>query len=131
MATSTDPSDLRADVNRGPLWIRTGLLDGGSKTALTGVLMHIGVAFSWSAVFLFVLWRLKWIRGVVASSFGVLKVAALYGPAIWMVMSLAVIPLLVHRPPSITYRWWIQLFGHIPFVAVPIVATVARGQVRR
>lgn len=66
-----------------------------------------------------------------ASSFGVFKVAALYGPAIWMVMSLVVIPLLVHRPPSITYRWWVQFFGHIPFVALPIVASVARGQLRR
>jgi hypothetical protein len=40
-----------------------------------------------------------------------------------MVMSLAVIPILVHRPPAITYRWWIQWFGHIPFVGIPIVAS--------
>ena len=168
MATSTVASDRRAEVNRGALWIRTGLLtalidgtfssvlsagfygstvarlwqgvastligpkafEGGVKTALLGVLMHIGVAFSWSAVFLFILWRLKWIRQVVASSLGVLKVAALYGPAIWMLMSFVVIPLLTRRPPSITYRWWVQFFGHIPFVAVPIVASVARGQKR-
>jgi hypothetical protein len=24
--------------------------------------------------------------------------------------------------PAITFRWWVQFFGHIPFVAVPIVA---------
>jgi hypothetical protein len=41
---------------------------------------------------------------------------------IWMVMSLAVIPLLVHRPPAISIRWWIQLIGHIPFVRRKLVA---------
>jgi uncharacterized membrane protein YagU involved in acid resistance len=53
--------------------------------------------------------------------------AALYGPFIWMVMSLAVIPLLVHRPPTVGVRWWVQFFGHIPFVGVPIVASSGRG----
>jgi hypothetical protein len=43
----------------------------------------------------------------------------------WMTMSLVVIPLLAQRPP-ITYRWWIQFFGHIPFVALPIVACTRR-----
>jgi hypothetical protein len=42
-------------------------------------------------------------------------------------MSLAVIPLLVHRPPTINFRWWVQLLGHIPFVAIPIVASISRG----
>jgi hypothetical protein len=35
-------------------------LDGGTPTALVGVLMHFGVAFGWSAVFLFVVMRLHW-----------------------------------------------------------------------
>jgi hypothetical protein len=38
-------------------------------------------------------------------------------------MSLAVIPLLLHRPPAITVRWWIQFVGHAPFVGLPIVAS--------
>ena len=97
-------------------------LNGGRRMALIGLLMHFGVAFAWSAVFLFLLLRWEWIRGLLASRHGVLKVAALYGPFIWMVMSLVVIPLLAHRPPSITFRWWVQFFGHIPFVGLPIVA---------
>ena len=101
--------------------------DGGARTALIGVLMHFGVAFGWSAVFLFGVMRSSWIRRVLASRYGVVKVAAVYGPCIWMVMSLAVIPLLLHRPPAITLRWWVQFFGHIPFVAVPI-ALVASGK---
>lgn len=42
-------------------------------------------------------------------------------------MSLVVIPLLVHRPPTFSIRWLIQLIGHIPFVAAPIVYSIARG----
>ncbi|MBA2304734.1 MAG: hypothetical protein H0W08_19165 [Acidobacteria bacterium] len=94
----------------------------GSRAALVGVVMHFGVAFGWSAVFLFVLMRSSWIRRVLASRHGVAKVASLYGPFVWIVMSLAVIPLLTHRPPVIGVRWWIQFFGHFPFVGVPIVA---------
>jgi hypothetical protein len=95
--------------------------NGGTRTALIGVLMHFGVAFGWSAVFLFLVMRLRWIRRLLASPYGIVKVAALYGPFIWMVMSLAVIPALVQRPPSINFRWWVQFFGHILFVGIPIV----------
>jgi hypothetical protein len=102
-------------------------LDGGIPTVLLGVLMHFGVAFGWSAVFLFAVMRLSWIRRVLTSRYGVVKVASLYGPFIWVVMSLAVIPLLTHRPPSIGVRWWVQFFGHFPFVGLPIVATLGRG----
>ena len=101
--------------------------DGGTQTALVGVLMHFGVAFGWSAVFLFLVTRLRWLRSVLSSPYGVVKVASLYGPFIWMVMSLAVIPLLLHRPPTINVRWWIQLIGHFPSVGIPIVASIGKG----
>ena len=104
--------------------IGTTALTGGTRTALVGVLMHVTVAFTWSAVFLFVALRASWVRRLMASRYGVLKVAALYGPMIWIVMSWVVIPVLMRRPPRITLRWWIQLLGHFPFVGVPIVASV-------
>ena len=104
--------------------------DGGTRTALVGILMHVGVAFGWTAVFLFGVMRAPAIRRVLASRSGAIKIASLYGPFIWMVMSLVVIPLLVHRPPAITFRWWVQFFGHIPFVALPIVALTA-GRLKR
>lgn len=103
-----------------------GALDGGTTTAVIGLLMHFGVAFAWTAVFLFLYTRSARIRDVAASPYGVLKVAAIYGPCIWLVMSLVVIPLLAHRPPTINFRWWVQFFGHIPFVAVPIVVMISR-----
>jgi len=100
--------------------------DGGTKTALVGVLMHFGVAFAWSGVFLFLVLRSRRIRDLLASPYGPAKVGALYGPLVWIAMSLAVIPLLVHRPPAIGARWWVQLIGHIPFVGIPIAAA-SRG----
>ena len=96
-------------------------LEGGTHTAAIGVLMHIGVAFGWSAVFQFIVMRFGWIRRQLETPLGVVKVAAVYGPFVWLVMSLVVIPSLTHRPPAITYRWWIQLVGQFPFVGLPIV----------
>jgi hypothetical protein len=100
--------------------------EGGTGTALVGVLMHFGVAFAWSAVFIFVVLRSRRVRELLDSPYGPAKVGALYGPFIWSVMSLVVIPLLVHRPPTIGARWWVQLIGHIPFVGIPIAAA-SRG----
>jgi hypothetical protein len=104
-----------------------GALEGGTRTALVGVLMHFGVAFGWSAVFLLLVLRSAQVRRVLASRHGVVKVAAVYGPFIWLVMSLAVIPLLLHRPPAINIRWWVQLIGHFPFVGLPIAASIGSG----
>lgn len=100
----------------------TDALNGGNKTAAIGILMHFCVAFVWSGIFLLLVFRWRWIRRTVASRYGVAKIACLYGPFVWMVMSFAVIPALTHRPPTITIRWWVQFFGHIPFVGLPIVA---------
>jgi hypothetical protein len=97
-------------------------MDGGTRTTIIGLLMHFGVALGWTAVFVLIADRSRRIRDVLASRFGALKVAAVYGPFIWLVMSMVVIPLLTHRPPKITFRWWVQLLGHIPCVALPITA---------
>ena len=96
-------------------------LDGGMRTAGIGLAMHFGIAFAWSAVFLLLVLASSWLRAVLASPYGVIAVASVYGPIIWMTMSLVLIPLFTHRPPAINLRWWVQCFGHIPFVALPIV----------
>ena len=106
-------------------------LNGGSRTVAIGLLLHFAVAFTWSAVFLFLVMRSARVREVLTSPYGVVKVAALYGPFIWMVMSMVVIPLLTHRPPRITNRWWIQLIGHIPFVAIPMLTAIKAGGIDR
>ena len=103
---------------------------GGARTTALGVLMHCGVAFGWSAIFVFGVMRSARIRNVLASRYGTLKVASVYGPAIWLVMSLLIIPLLLQRPSAISIRWWVQLIGHFPFVGLPIVVSASRGATR-
>jgi hypothetical protein len=102
-----------------------GAFTGGLRTAATGLALHFGVAFAWSAIFLALVLASSWLRGVLATPYGVITVAAIYGPSIWMTMSLVLIPLFTHRPPAINVRWWVQFFGHIPFVAMPMVALLA------
>jgi hypothetical protein len=102
-------------------------IGGGTRPAVIGVLMHFGVAFGWSAVFLFLVMKSAWIRRVLASRYGGVKAAAVYGPLIWMVMSLVVIPVLLQRPPNINFRWWVQWIGHFPFAGLPIVAMIGGG----
>jgi uncharacterized membrane protein YagU involved in acid resistance len=106
--------------------IGTAAFDGGARTAAIGLLMHFGVAFGWSAVFLIVYLSSAWIRSLATSSAGVVAIAAVYGPLVWIVMSMAIVPLFTHRPPTINIRWWVQFFGHIPFVALPIVTMISR-----
>lgn len=96
-------------------------LEGGTRTAAIGLLIHFGVAFAWSALFLVLTLSSSALSGVIGSWRGALTVAAVYGPLIWIVMSMVVVPQFTHRPPAINDRWWIQLIGHAPFVALPIV----------
>lgn len=99
---------------------------GGGTLAIVGLLMHFGVALAWSAVFLIAYEASAPLRRIVASPLGVLKVAAAYGPLVWIVMSMVVIPTLTGRPTVITIRWWNQFFGHAIFVGLPIVSMIAR-----
>ena len=99
-------------------------VSSAARTAAIGLLMHFGVALGWSTVFLLLHDRWAWLRARVRSPGGVLAVAAVFGPLVWLTMSLVVIPLLVHRPPNINGRWLVQLVGHFPFVGLPIVAMI-------
>ena len=102
-------------------------LTGGTRTVLIGIIMHIGVALFWTTVFLALVTFSPRLRRAITTPAGIVAVAAVYGPVIWLVMSFVVIPTLTGRPPAVTVRWWVQLLGHIPFVALPIVAMIARG----
>jgi hypothetical protein len=100
-------------------------IDGGAALTTLGILMHVGVALAWSAVFLLLVSRSSRLRSAIQSPRGIAAAAAVYGPCVWVVMSLAVIPALTGRPPAMTTRWWIQFIGHAPCVGVPIVASIA------
>ena len=104
-------------------------LDGGTQTVLVGLVLHFCVALAWTIVFL-VIWKASSaVQRLVSSTGGVIAVACVYGPCIWMIMSFVVIQMFTHKPPTINFRWWVQFFGHIPFVAFPIVATIGRWRI--
>jgi hypothetical protein len=100
-------------------------LTGGTRTAAIGLLMHFGVAFGWSVMFLVLAMNSAWLRTLLGRRYGVVTAASVYGPFVWIAMSLAVIPLIVHRPPTFNIRWWVQVVGHGPFVGLPIAASLA------
>jgi len=97
------------------------MLDGGATTALLGLGVHFCVALGWSLVFLVAHTQSAALRRLVSRGGGMALVAALYGPFIWCVMSLVVVPAMTHNPPALSTRWMIQLCGHIFFVGLPIV----------
>lgn len=98
-----------------------GVLDGGVPWALVGMLMHLTVALFWSGLFILALQNSEKLRGAIQSAPSAIVVALLYGMTIWLVMSLIVIPTLVHRPPNITPKWWVQFIGHPLFVVTPMI----------
>lgn len=101
-------------------------LDGGTQMVLVGLLLHFCVALTWTTVFLIIWMVSDAVRRLSSSLGGAVVLACVYGPIIWMAMSFVVIQTFTHKPPTINFRWWVQFFGHIPFVAFPIVATIGR-----
>ena len=99
----------------------------GAAGVAVGLALHLAVALAWSALFVLALAASPPLRRVVARPGGALTVACAYGPAIWLVMSLAVIPLASGRPPTFGFRWRVQLFAHVPFVTLPLVFTARRA----
>src|SRR6516162_4098057 len=106
-------------------------IGGGDGYTLLGIACHITTAFTWAGVFVVMLRRWPALQRAVTTPAGVFAVAAVYGPCIWLVMSLLVIPFFTGKPPSFTYRWWIQIAGHIFFVGLPIVWTASRPFAKR
>ena len=106
-------------------------LDGGTRSVLIGLALHLCVALTWSTVFLAIWMSSDAIRRMASSWGGAIALACIYGPCVWMMMSLVLIPAFTHKPPTINFRWWVQFFGHIPFVAFPIIATIGRWRIGR
>jgi hypothetical protein len=98
-----------------------GAIDGGAGMVLAGLALHVLVAFTWSTLLLLAVQRSPRLRAIIDSPYGVLKVAAVLGPMIWLVMSLLVIPSMTHRLPAFTPAYFEMLIGHVFFVGIPMV----------
>jgi hypothetical protein len=104
----------------------TQALSGGAPAVAAGLGLHLMVAFTWSALFVAAATAWPALRRTIRSPGGAFAVAAAYGPAIWLVMSLVVIPLATGRPPRFGFRWWVQVGAHVPFVSLPLVFAARR-----
>ncbi|MHB1312228.1 MAG: hypothetical protein ACYC3L_09445 [Gemmatimonadaceae bacterium] len=111
-----------ASVAFGPAMTEGGLLSAG-----IGLAMHFVTAFIWAALFLAAYLRWAPLRRALATPAGIAGVSAVYGPLVWIVMSVGVIPLLTGVPAVLSLRWAIQLCGHVFFVGLPVVWSVERG----
>jgi hypothetical protein len=98
----------------------------GARGVAAGLALHLFVAFVWSTVFVLLLSRAAALRRIAAGAGGALCLAVVYGPSIWLVMSLVVIPAATGRPPAFGFRWWVQVAAHVPFVTLPLVFTARR-----
>jgi len=101
-------------------------MQGGTRSVLIGLALHAAVALLWTTVFLALYMMWPMLRRVTRTWSGVIGTAVTYGAIVWLLMSFVVIPARSGRMPTIGTNWWVQLFGHIPFVALPIVAMIAR-----
>jgi len=101
-------------------------LEMGARGAAAGLAIHFLVALSWSALFVFAAVRSVALRRTLARPIGAAVLACIYGPLIWLVMSLAVIPVATGRLPALGFRWWVQVFAHVPFVTLPLVFAARR-----
>jgi hypothetical protein len=101
-------------------------LTGGATTVAAGLALHLAVALVWSALFVGAVRASAGLRRAIRNPGGAFMVAVAYGPAIWLVMSLVVIPMATGQPPRFGPRWWVQLGIHVPFVALPLVFTARR-----
>ena len=99
----------------------------GVRGVAAGLGLHLMVALVWSAAFVLAVAWLAAVRRAIARPGGAIAVACVYGPIIWLVMSLVVIPLATGRPPAFGFRWWVQIFAHVPFVTLPLVFTARRA----
>jgi hypothetical protein len=104
------------------------VIKGGVPWALVGICMHICVALFWSGLFVAALYTFPRMRSMIRTLPGAFAIAIPYGMSIWLFMSLVFIPSMLHRAPTITPKWWVQLIGHIPFVVGPMILVNRRRQ---
>src|SRR3954470_20182181 len=82
------------------------VLEMGPRGVAAGLAVHLLVALAWSSVFVLALAASPALRRMVERANTALVVALIYGPVIWLVMSLVIIPSATHKLPAFGFRWW-------------------------
>jgi uncharacterized membrane protein YagU involved in acid resistance len=86
------------------------------------MLLHVLVAFSWTFVFFLMSRRIPAISRFISTTRGRIAAGLLWGPVIWLVMDLVVLPLSRARPtPVSSPHFYINLVQHAVMIGLPIV----------
>jgi hypothetical protein len=101
-----------------------GAVEGGAEMAALGLIMHFGVAFAWTLVFLWISGRSRFFRTATLVVAG-----PLYGAFVFCAMNFAVLPAVSWMRSlylDTAARWpgglgWPLLAVHLLFVGTPIV----------
>jgi hypothetical protein len=102
------------------------MLQAGARGTAIGLAMHVGVAFTWSLIFVTLLHNLPALQRLITRPVGVALASLVYGPLVWTVMSAVVTPSLTGNALVVTSRWFVQAAGHVVFVGLPIVLGARR-----
>lgn len=106
--------------------IAAGLLgkaafQGGSQTVILGAILHCVVAAGWTGVFFVAVRYWRGLGALLQRPAGALIAGMPYGVFVWLMMTLAIIPLSRTTPASVASTWfWISLAWHAVGVGLPI-----------
>lgn len=106
--------------------IATGLLgkaayEGRAGTAALGVALHLMVALTWTTIFFVLSRRIPPVSRLIETTAGRVKAGLLFGPVIWLVMDLVVLPLSRARPtPVSSPHFYLNLLQHAVMIGVPM-----------
>lgn len=103
--------------------------EGGTATVVLGLVMHVCVATTWTAIYLVAV--RSWPAFRAAAARRALATGVAYGALVWSVMDLVVIPFTHARvQPPAAWLFWVNLVGHMIVVGPPI-AWWMRAEARR
>ena len=106
--------------------IATGVLgraafDGGARTALLGLVLHLTIACGWTLIFFVVTARVPVLRSLVATMRGRVLAGLVWGPIVWLLMDFVVLPLSLARPtPTSSPTFYINLLQHALMIGLPM-----------
>lgn len=126
----------RATAMQIPQSVAAGLLGraafrGGATTAALGLVLHFGIAYSWTGAYAVAVRRRAALRHAVRERRGAVAVGLLYGVIIWLVMTLIVMRVSRATPtPVLSWVYLISTVQHALLVGLPIVLIVRDGDRR-
>ncbi|MEP6573836.1 MAG: hypothetical protein ABJD11_14120 [Gemmatimonadota bacterium] len=101
---------------------------GGFRTVALGLAMHFSVALAWTTVYATIYRYWPALREFTRSTGGAVLAGAAFGPLVWIVMRLAVLPLLVAQGAIKPGPFLRMIAIHIVCVGIPMAFIIRDRQ---